>query len=511
MSLAKLDSVVTYAGTNAVTTTKLEYAKSPTTNRSLLRSIKECAGLSNTCQPPTEFTYTPGSISYTTSTAFTKDKNGLANGLQTKEFKRNVPYSAYSAQDQAAGTIEADFNGDGRTDFLVWSDDPAKHALYLSEGIGNYRLVPNGTGAGKFNVTNYLFLSTNAIVRKGWSTNSLPISSNDVDYCFATEVADVNGDGLPDLVRTRGRGLCAYAEDSYVFISNGDGSFTRQVVRSSGGSPISVYRTTGGSFDDSLKVRNGYAQFFVGDFNRDGKADIVQLVANWAYQKQLTANFVVCESYAPQWCGAVLWAGNGDGSFNAAQLSFAVSPGVQGPPTYDSEVDPTAGPVTAWRADLGRSVTYTHYVPFSSSSEYPVNIRMVDLNGDGSMDLQFSGYASSTYLGSTGSSFSYVGNGNTVGQVPYQGDFNGDGRLDMLGPITNNGIRFIAWGGRGANWETPVLGDGVYGPAVVDIWGSGIVVADVDGDGRSDLLTSTYSGTRVRRSLGNGNFRGLPD
>ncbi|HYE71066.1 MAG TPA: SpvB/TcaC N-terminal domain-containing protein, partial [Aquabacterium sp.] len=497
MMAAKLDSVVTYVDTTAVSTLKVEYTKSPTTNRSLVNAIRECAGTTSNCQPPTMFTYTPGGISYTTTTAYTMDKNGVANGLQTKELKRNVPYSAYGAQDKAVGTIEGDFNGDGRTDLLVWSDDPTKHALYLSEGVGNYRLVPNGAGVRQFNITNYLFLSTNAIFRNGWYTPTLPIQSNDVDYCFATDVADVNGDGLADLIRHRGRWDCAYAESTYIFLSNGDGSFSRQTVRDSqSGSAFTLYKAPGSVSDNIL---NGYSQFHIGDFDRDGKADILQFNANWAYMKQTLANFAVCETHAHNWCGATLWRGVGDGSFSASALSYTFPHTI--PKPFEPEVVPEQ-PVT-WAGKV-----YAHYVPYSPavSSDPAVPWAYVaDLNGDGLLDMHFKSAYSSAYLGTGGPTFQYAGYGNTVAYLPYRGDFNGDGRLDVLGPITSNGIRHIGWGGSGPNWETRVLGDSTYGPAVVHV-NSPPLIIDIDGDGRSDLVTTGYPTASFRRSLGNGNF-----
>jgi hypothetical protein len=81
-------------------------------------------------------------------------------------------------------------------------------------------------------------------------------------------VADINGDGIPDLVTT-----------GSVLLGNGDGSFQDTVNYAAGGGARSVA---------------------VGDFNRDGKLDLAVTVAG----------------------GVNVLLGNGDGSFQAA-LTFS--------------------------------------------------------------------------------------------------------------------------------------------------------------------------------------------
>ncbi len=73
--------------------------------------------------------------------------------------------------------------------------------------------MPNGNGANQFNITDQnLFKS---------------------DGCYVSLLADINGDGLVDILRYSAPtnldgGTCSSYGPVYVYLNNGNGSFTRQ-------------------------------------------------------------------------------------------------------------------------------------------------------------------------------------------------------------------------------------------------------------------------------------------
>jgi hypothetical protein len=238
---------------------KLSYQTSAGTKRSLVSAITECVGEAEAkCLPATTFTYTPGG-----NEAFQKNTAFWNSSLAT------LPMHSTAGN---LGVITGDFNADGKTDFIRWSDTPASNQLWLSNGDGTFAQVPGGTGAGQFNITDQnLFKS---------------------DGCFLTYAGDFNGDGATDLLRysyaTKADATaCATYGSSLLYLSRADGAFTQQTVGPSLIRRISrfVYRCIlpAGQVDncvepgDQMGWTAGY-NFYVFDVNGDGIADIVTTI-----------------------------------------------------------------------------------------------------------------------------------------------------------------------------------------------------------------------------------------
>ena len=316
---------------------------------------------------------------------------------QTPTFAPVVPYSTGSNSLPVSIAV-ADVNGDGKPDLLTAN----------STNISSTAGVLLGNGTGTFQ----------AVVPYSTGTNSGPIS---------IAVADVSGDGKPDLLTAN-----SSTGTAGVLLGNGNGTFQAVVSYSTGPSS------------------NPYS-IAVADVNGDGKPDL------------LTANAISNGGTA----GVLL--GNGNGTFQ---------------------------PVVSY---------------FTGTFSLPISIAVADVNGDGKPDLLT---ANSTNNTSTAGVL--LGNGNgtfqaivlystgPVGSAPESiavADVNGDGKPDLLtaNSSTSNSAGVLLGNG-----------NGTFQPVVSYSTGTGsfpisIAVADVNGDGKPDLLTANNNTSTAGVLLGNGN------
>jgi hypothetical protein len=242
---------------------------------------------------------------------------------------------------------------------------------------------------------------------------------------YSVAVADVNGDGRPDLVVAN-----PDTNTVSVLLGNGDGTFAppRAVT---GGSSVAVV-----------------------DVNGDGKPDLV-----------VTNFYVGTVSVLP---------GNGDGTFGPPQ-TFATS--------------------TA-----------------------PSSVAVADIDGDGRPDLVVASASDNTVSMLPGNGDGTFGPPQALvtGSYPRSvavADVNGDGSPDLV--IANALPTLFDYGiGRSGNLTVRVLlgnGDGTFGPPQAFATGStpsSVAVADVNGDGRPDLVVANTGDNTVSALLnkGDGSF-----
>jgi hypothetical protein len=309
--------------------------------------------------------------------------------------------------------------------------------------------------------------SVTVILSKGDGT-FLPAVFYPLAAAGATAIAsgDFNGDGNIDLAVTTftaGVGAQGVANVS-ILLGNGDGTFKTPVNYAAGTNSVSAVA--------------------VGDFNSDGKADLVL-------------------AYSASHGVSILY-GNGDGTFGSA-LAYSTLGGPMAVADFngDSKPDLALGNTSGLNVSspdiiLGNG-DGTSQSPMAFSLGVTASISSLiarDFNGDGKIDLAVGGL-----LSGAPTTWILLGNGDgtflpavsySLGAAVARGDFNGDGFLDLVVANASGNTVGILQG----------KGDGTFitGPAVSG--GATLAVADFNGDGRDDLFTANTSGGTVTVLLG---------
>ena len=305
-------------------------------------------------------------------------------------------------------------------------------------------------------------------------------------------VGDINGDGRPDLL---------WGETATSSLPTASTPFKLHILLAQpGGGYVSA--------PDLILPATTSDGCYIADFNKDGRNDLL------------------CATYGDLNASLQVLFGNGDGTFQAA-IATALPPspsnssnaGVYAVGDFNNDGVPDAIVVYPYDAKsyvlLGDgSGSFRTPIPFISFGENPIPPILVDLNGDGKLDIFFT-IGNSVVLGNGDGTFgpmiysSYASNYDTC----VLHDMDGDGRPDAicgfygLGPTSSDGVRGaeqIIFHGNGDgtfNTASP-LAYKVFNNASDYSTGQGrysypVAIADVNGDGIPDVLAASSDGLAV--------------
>ncbi|MDC0711573.1 FG-GAP-like repeat-containing protein [Stigmatella sp. ncwal1] len=449
---------------------------------------------------------------------------------------------AVSSKPSAA--VTPDIDGDGRPDLVVASE--GNSSLDIARGLGNgtftaFTSVPIGTGAtnpqgltsGDFNgdgrvdlVTANLNTGNVSLLLDNGAGGYTPSTLSSGSSPRGVATADFDQDGHLDIVAAN-----SGASNVRVFYGNGDGTFGESKTHATGSTPYAVLvvdlngdgrpdiatANSGASNVTSLRndgaraftslgatlVRPGPRSLDTADFNRDNKPDLV--VGN----------------YSDDSVSVLLGQGNGtfapaiNTTANVNNKEFRQPRGVA---VGDFNLD--GWPDVAVSSNLGYSMAVLLGKPVDATGTYSAftissilaagtsvgSLTGVDLDGDGRQDLvaTLSAYNRVAVLRGTGSSvmgtraynvLDVTGTADSHGALA--ADVNRDGKLDLLvANTTSPSVSLLLNDGSG---HFPALRRHTASSGAV-----AVAVGDVNRDGKPDMLVANSTGNSITVHLGDG-------
>lgn len=275
----------------------------------------------------------------------------------------------------------------------------------------------------------------------------------------ATQIADFNGDGIPDVAAAADLGQIN------ILLGNGDGTFR-----------------AGAAFS---AVTSFYLK--AADVNNDSKMDLV--LSNYGAG------------------GLHTYLGNGDGTFSykgASTTTGSMQDLQLADFTGDGILDAAAVSDGTTQVNILKGNgdgTFTLSQTLTAPSN-PFGIELGDFTGDGKADIIVSGNTSSThkiYVNQGDGTFATGVDiaGSLSNNIQGVGDFNGDGKLDFVA-VNSNQARLAVYLGNGdGSFQSPSFpptGPFPYAAQVLDL----------NGDGNLDLAATSITNSFLHIMLGNG-------
>jgi trimeric autotransporter adhesin len=457
--------------------------------------------------------------------------------------------SSFPIPGNPVALASADFTGDGVADLVVGVDNNGTRSLAIFQGSpgGGFSLVRffpfswtgpivvadlNGDGRPDIvtvgsNGATVLFGRAGAVFDPAVAFLAGP---NDSPGPLPTgiAVADVTGDGVPDLIVGLGTsGPSPLSSQIAVLEGDVSGSFAQPPgfdVGFFGGRIVSSDLNRDGHMDLLVAADNGvsvslsdgkgwflppsqialptgyaFADFTVGDVNGDGIADLIE------FEQNVGKIFV--------------FPGDGRGNFGSAvvttvghQITFLASADFKGNGRIDLLITDGSSAISI----LSGQANYGFAAPVQvTGAIQPRSVTVADFNRDGKKDFVVAGSAQSISV--------YLGNGHGAFGMPITtaldayanrfavGDFNVDGKIDLVvnassSPYNNavsKGLRFLAGNGAGG-FGTPQPFGLVSTNAWIPHLPGDVVAADFNGDGKLDVAAALPGSGTVEVLMGDG-------
>jgi hypothetical protein len=447
----------------------------------------------------------------------------LGNGDGT--FGSPVAYSAQSTVSIAVG----DFNGDGKEDLALLGAGTV--SIALGNGDGTFQkpvsYATGGTSStfvatGDFNGDGKLDLAVasgsgvSILFGGGDGTFGLP-QMHSVPGALSLAVADLNGDGIPDIAVA---GTTTVNDNNVlsVLLGSGGGNFRPALILNVPGAPQSIaVADVNGDGNPDLVV--GEDQFAVAVLAGNGSGQFQQAPAGYpAAYYMVAADFNSdgkLDIAGAGYSGIVIMLGNGDGTFQPPIVVTKRSGGLavgdlngDGKPDLVITRDEDYGHPGTVTVMLGHGDgTFGPPMTFAGGLE-PTSAIVGDFNGDGKMDVAVVNAAEDSQPGTVSV---LLGNGDGTLQAPLSsaaglapgwaipGDFNNDGKLDLaVAGFVVNTVSILIGNGDGTFQALPAF---VAPPMRM----ASMAAADFNGDGNLDLALGGEGTGSVYVLPGNGN------
>jgi hypothetical protein len=445
--------VQTFTGSTMVADYRLAYEQSPVTARSRLTSVTLCTG-SGACLPATTFSWQNGT---TTPTVVTNPggQNGTLSGHR--------PYLG-------------DFNGDGLTD-IMW-DKGGSSSVPSSTGT---RVLWTGTAAGSFTVT------SNFAGQDGTLSG------------YAPAIADFNRDGRSDVLWYAIDSTGSATGPTKKWVSTNDGSVTTSQGPTVSPGLTRVIPGLGNRALSGLTDFNGDARTDL-LWAHPTKPDVAAVHIASADGNFSTTTLDGCAVFGdPDWDGCGLSGAtvdlNADGLTDIAWVT-TLSVSGKGVGLMRSKGDGTFVTLPGV-GDTSLHDFTPYFIDINGDGS-------IDIVWDKIDSKQRSLGERRLWLGKGDGTFIWQSNlagqdGTLVGYQPAFGDFDGDGFPDILWVQTDtNGLATgarVVWLGKGDGAFTVITNFAGQDGTLV---GYVPVVGDFNGDGKADILWDSRTGTDTR-------------